>query len=245
MFMSSDDGTSSQLTALEEECARLRQENAMLRARLQDDVSPVITLTTSGLAKSGGPTTNQSTPQEKVALFRSLFRGREDVYATRWIGKDGKAGYSPASLKDWSERDDKGRPRRIPLPLNDVAIQHHLTGRLTIGIYPLLSDETCFFLAVDFDKNGWQEDATAFLRACKKWSIPAAMERSCSGKGGHVWIFFDEAIPAILARKMGGALLTRAMEERHQIGLDSYDRFFPNQDTMPKGGFGNLIALPL
>jgi superfamily II DNA or RNA helicase len=112
-------------------------------------------------------------------------------------------------------------------------------------VYPLMCDETCWFLAADFDKTGWQDDARAFLDICREWGVEAAMERSRSGRGGHVWIFFDQAIPAVLARKLGAAVLTRAMERRHQLGLDSYDRFFPNQDTMPKGGFGNLIALPL
>jgi len=100
-------------------------------------------------------------------------------------------------------------------------------------------------LAVDFDKKTWQQDATAFLEAFLELNVPAALERSRSGNGGHVWIFFERAIPATTARKLGCVILTRTMESRHQIGLDSYDRFFPNQDTMPKGGFGNLIALPL
>jgi superfamily II DNA or RNA helicase len=115
----------------------------------------------------------------------------------------------------------------------------------TVGTYPLLPDETCWFLAVDFDKKPWQDDAAAFLATCQELNVPAALERSRSGNGGHVWIFFDRAMPAVTARKLGCAILTRTMERRHQVGLDSYDRFFSNQDTMPKGGFGNLIALPL
>ena len=118
-------------------------------------------------------------------------------------------------------------------------------GEHTIGVYPLLLDETCWFLAVDFDKKTWQQDAGGFLETCREFSVPAALERSRSGDGGHVWIFFDRAIPASTARKLGCAILTRTMERRHQVGLDSYDRFFPNQDTLPTGGFGNLIALPL
>ena len=118
-------------------------------------------------------------------------------------------------------------------------------GKQTIGIYPLLLDETCWFLAVDFDKKTWQQDAAAFLETCREFGVPAALERSRSGRGGHVWIFFGSAVSAAMARKLGCAILTRTMERRHQVGLDSYDRFFPNQDTMPKGGFGNLIALPL
>jgi hypothetical protein len=129
--------------------------------------------------------------------------------------------------------------------VTDAVIENHLLGRETIGIYPLLADETCWFLVVDFDKKTWQEDSAAFLDTCRDMTVLAALERSRSGKGGHVWIFFDCAVPAITARKLGCAILTRTMERRHQLGLDSYDRFFPSQDTMPKGGFGNLIALPL
>jgi hypothetical protein len=118
-------------------------------------------------------------------------------------------------------------------------------GKETVGVYPLLPDETCWFLATDFDKKTWEYDSQAFLETCQQLSVPAALERSRSGKGGHVWIFFERALPAITARKLGCVILTRTMERRHQLGLDSYDRFFPNQDTMPKGGLGNLIALPL
>jgi hypothetical protein len=108
-----------------------------------------------------------------------------------------------------------------------------------------LQDETCWLLAVDFDKETWQKDAAAFLVACREMNVPAVMERSRSGNGGHVWVFFNRAIPATTARKLGCAILTRTMEFRHQLGLESHDRFFPNQDTMPMGGLGNLIALPL
>jgi hypothetical protein len=124
-------------------------------------------------------------------------------------------------------------------------IEDHLLGKATVGIYPLLQDETCRFLAVDFDKKTWADDSRAFLDTCQELGVPAVLERSRSGNGAHAWIFFDNAPPASTARKLGYAILTRAMERRHQVGLDSYDRLFPNQDTMPKGGFGNLIALPL
>lgn len=100
-------------------------------------------------------------------------------------------------------------------------------------------------MAADFDKECWQDDVRVFLKSCREMNVPAVLERSRSGQGGHIWIFFSEGIPAILARKLGSAVLTNALSKRHKIGLDSYDRFFPSQDTMPKGGFGNLIALPL
>jgi superfamily II DNA or RNA helicase/very-short-patch-repair endonuclease len=109
----------------------------------------------------------------------------------------------------------------------------------------MLLDETCFFVAADFDKSGWLEDAAAFMETCRRTDLPAALERSRSGRGGHVWLFFDEAVPAVLARKLGAHILTETMERRPDVGFNSYDRLFPNQDTLPQGGFGNLIALPL
>src|SRR2546421_3902452 len=135
--------------------------------------------------------------------------------------------------------------------ITDQVIGWHLSGRddrgldFVIGLYVMLQDETCFFLAADFDGDEWQRDAGAVLDCCRRLDVPAALERSRSGDGGHVWFFFAEAIPASLARKLGSHILTETMEHRPEIGLNSYDRLFPNQDTLPKGGFGNLIALPL
>lgn len=202
---------------------------------------------------------NLSPPEAKIALFRSLFRGRDDVFPRRFESrKTGKSGYSPACANEWV-RDvcDKRTvkcakcPNRSFLPVTDEIIRWHLSGRddvgreCVMGIYPMLQDETCFFLAADFDKESWQDDASAFLETCRRLNLPAALERSRSGSGGHVWLFFDQAIPAVLARKLGAHILTETMERRPDVGLDSYDRFFPNQDTLPKGGFGNLIVLPL
>lgn len=185
----------------------------------------------------------QERAKQRIALFRSLFHGREDVYAKRWTSADGRSGYSPAALVDWDairsnkpeDRKKVARNSRVFLPLTDAAIESHLLGKETIGVYPVLSDETCWFLAVDFDKKSWQDDARAFLGTCKEMRISAVLKRSRSGNGGHVWIFFEQPLPAVIARKMGSAILTRTMDRRHQLGLDSYDRFFPNQDTMPKG----------
>src|ERR1700690_1146639 len=242
----------------DEENQLLREENARLRRVLAahgipvpqftpDDARPVQTITPAAVENKEEPV------RKPIALFRSLFRGREDIYARRWENSDGRSGYSPAALKDWrainsSRPEDRKKVDRITrkfLPLSDVVIENHLLGKETIGIYPLLPDETCWFLAVDFDKKTWTDDSRAFLDTCQELNVPAALERSRSGNGGHVWIFFEHAIPANTARKLGCAVLTRTMERRHQLGLDSYDRFFPNQDTMPKGRFGNLIALPL
>jgi superfamily II DNA or RNA helicase/very-short-patch-repair endonuclease len=203
--------------------------------------------------------TQDSLPEEKIALYRSLFRGREDVYARRFESrKTGRAGYQPACANEWARGlCDKPKvkcgdcPNRRLLPLTDEVVRWHLSGHdaqgnpCVLGFYPMLMDETCFFLAADFDREAWQADATAFLETCAKNHLPASLERSRSGNGGHIWIFFEEAIPARLARNLGSYLLTETMENRPDIGLDSYDRLFPNQDTLPKGGFGNLIALPL
>ena len=203
--------------------------------------------------------THQSSISEKIAIFRSLFRGREDVYPRRFENrKSNKSGYAPACGNEWV-RGICEKPRikcldcqhRKFLSITDKIIQWHLlgmdnTGRdFVMGIYPMLLDETCFFLVADFDKDTWQQDAVAFLKTCHQMNLPAALERSRSGKGAHVWLFFSEAITASLARKLGSHILTETMEKHPDIGLDSYDRFFPNQDTLPKGGFGNLIALPL
>jgi hypothetical protein len=200
-----------------------------------------------------------SSPEAKIALFRSLFRGREDVYPRRFENrKTGKAGYAPACANEWV-RGICEKPRvkcaecqnRRFLSVTDDVIRWHLSGRdadgkpFVAGVYPLLQDETCFFLAVDFDKRGWREDAAACGETCRRVDLPAAIERSRSGLGAHVWFFFEEAVPATLARRLGAHVLTETMETRPDIGLDSYDRLFPNQDTMPHGGFGNLIALPL
>jgi len=242
------------------ECERLRQENAKLRTRLGDkdactDTERIVARKVPDRADKSGETphsvTNSSHPEIKVALFRTLFRGRDDVYAVRWEGKGNRAGYSPAGIRDWEQptftKSGKKRPFQIskPFPLSDDVVREHLLGKQTIGVYPLLQDDTCWFVAVDFDKKSWQADASAFLNTCRENGVPAAIERSRSGNGAHVWIFFAHPLQAALARKLASALLTRTLEHRYAMGLDSYDRFFPSQDTMPKGGFGNLIALPL
>lgn len=187
---------------------------------------------------------------EKVSLFRRLFRGREDVYPVRWENtRTGKSGYSPAIRNKWEYLGAKKHGNRdvVPeyLPLTDEAILQHLEGKTVAGVYALLKDETCWFLAVDFDGDAYEADATSFLATCNTVGVSAYLERSRSCNGAHVWIFFEHPISALLARQLGFSILTKTMERRHQIALKSYDRFFPNQDTLPKGGFGNLIALPL
>jgi hypothetical protein len=230
--MASEDIARQLKTALEE-CALLREENRRLRSLL-------------GISeeKPNAPVTDSLSLDDKINLFRNLFRGREDVYPARWEARTGKSGYSPACANEW-KRPLCIKPRikcsdcenRELIPVTNAVIQEHLTGKHTIGVYPLLLDETCWFLAVDFDKATWKEDAAAFLKTCKEVGVPAALERSRSGNGGHVWIFFDSPLQAASARKLGSALLTYTMERHPQLGLSSYDRLFPSQDTMPKGGF--------
>ena len=210
-----------------------------------------------------GPTqrmiNHNSSTADKIALFRSLFHGRDDVYPRRFENrKTKKSGYAPACGNEWVP-GVCAKPKikcldcmhRRFLPVTNEVIQSHLLGvdsrgrDFVMGLYPMLLDETCFFLVADFDKASWQEDAVAFLRTCQQMKLPAALERSRSGNGAHVWLFFASSIPASLARRLGSHLLTETMEKNPGMGLDSYDRLFPNQDTLPKGGFGNLIALPL
>lgn len=244
------------------ECVHLRAENQRLRGllglssntdRLEKNVwEKAQVQAQSSKTKSITAVKSRFSPEQKITIFRKLFRGREDVYPVRWESRNGKSGYSPACANAW-KRPLCGKPRvkcgqcenRSLLPVNDRVIFEHLSGIQTIGVYPLLPDDTCWFLATDFDKKSWHQDVLVFLELCQEMKVPAILERSRSGKGGHVWIFFDAPVPAASARKLGCALLTRAMERRREFGLDSYDRFFPNQDTLPTGGFGNLIALPL
>jgi len=193
------------------------------------------------------------TPDEKVHIFKQLFRGRDDVYPKLWINnKTGNKGYSPACTNEWV-RDVCGKPRvkcgectrQAFNSITHDVIRDHLQGRHTMGIYPMLLDDTCWFIAADFDKQEWQKDVTAFAETCRNYKIPYAIERSRSGNGAHVWIFFTNPVLASSARRMGTFLITETMARRHQLSMSSYDRLFPIQDTLPKGGFGNLIALPL
>lgn len=200
----------------------------------------------------------RSSSESKISLFRSLFHGRDDVYARRWENqRTGKSGYSPACKNEWEQGlcDKRSTPcsrcaNRELIPLTDAAVYRHLEGRDkkcrdVIGVYPLLPDETVYFLAVDFDGDGWMEDVSAFVSVCNEYALVPSVERSRSGNGGHVWFFFASSVSAANARRLGSGLLTQAMDRHPELKMRSYDRLFPNQDTLPKGGFGNLIALPL
>ena len=242
--------------------AALEQENAQLRKKLgltqKETASPVNEKPTPKTWSPLERITKYSPAQEKIALFHSLFCGREDVFARRWqSAKTGKSGYSPACGNEWKPElclKPKGYcsdcAHRELLPLTEELLDLHLRGndvlgRDVIGVYPILPDDTCRFLALDFDDEGWQENVTQVRSVCARWELPCAVERSRSGQGAHLWLFFSEPVSCAEARRLGTALLTAAMETGGTLKLASYDRMFPNQDTLPKGGFGNLIALPL
>ena len=239
-------------TRLLERIKELETENAELRKRLGEPVTP---------APAAPNATQNLSLQDKIELFCSLFKGRDDVFARRWCNKtSGKAGYQPVCQNEWTPLCDKRKykcadcPNRLFSPLTYNDYYRHLEGkdadgRDVIGIYVLNIDNTCHLLCTDFDdkncEHGYQDDVLAFVDVCKSWNVPCSIERSRSGNGAHVWIFFESPVLAVKARRLGYAILTEAMNREGKISFKSYDRFFPNQDTQPEGGLGNLVALPL
>lgn len=248
---------------------RLEKENAFLKSLLkQQGISWEIEKTGTESEKArkepksmGGSSQKENerplldcmlNTEEKLDLFASLFRGR-NMYAKRWFSeKTGKTGYSPACKNDGIYGIcKKGKMKcadckeRELLPLTKQVLSQHLRGNITIGVYPLLDDNTCHFLACDFDEASWADDAKAYCTTCLELAIPAYLEISRSGKGAHAWIFFAEPVLASQARQLGFFVISKTCERIRQLSLSSYDRFFPNQDILPSGGFGNLIALPL
>lgn len=188
--------------------------------------------------------TKFSSPAEKIRLFMSLFKGREDVYAHKYFNKkQGKMVFGPVRRKSWERKPGDGEYA----PFDERVDDHHLRGfdGMIAGVFPICLDDSCHFLAIDLDKGEWQRDAEVLREVCKDFEIPVSIERSQSGNGAHVWFFFEEPVLAKTARELGTALLTAAMNRRHDLTFSSFDRLFPNQDSLPKGGFGNLIALPL
>ena len=247
-----------------EALAALQAENARLVALLEShgiacrtlreaESQPALTALVPVPVPAPEPPGPSLSTAQKVALFRRLFRGRTDVFPVRWEAKtSGKSGYSPACANEWRAGVCE-KPRikcgdcshRLLVPLSDSVVYDHLAGKKTVGVYPLLEDDTCHFLAVDFDEADWQQDAQAFMQSCDGLGVPAALEISRSGQGAHAWVFFAGRVAARDARRLGTAIISHTCARTRQLRLASYDRLFPNQDTMPKGGFGNLIALPL
>ena len=244
----------------------LRKENEVLKSllkihgieyetRMKEDMNkPIYSLVSV-------PTITLSI-DERIRLFQSLFKGREDVFARRWFSKTtGKSGYQPVCINEWKQGlCDKKKyrcvicPNRNFAPLTTQDMYRHLEGKDeyccdVVGLYAIMQDNNCAFLCADFDdkncKYGYKEDVLAYVGVCREWLIPYAIERSRSGNGAHVWIFFEAPLPASKARRLGNAILTEAMTRNGQMSFNSYDRFFPNQDYLPEGGFGNLVALPL
>ncbi|MCM1067492.1 MAG: DEAD/DEAH box helicase family protein [Muribaculaceae bacterium] len=245
---------------IQNELTRLREENARLKELLRKH-GIAYEATPSPIVPIQKPMAQLSL-EEKVALFRSLFRGREDVFARRWYSPNTeKSGYQPVCTREWNPAYCNKKkykcaecPNREFQPLGYTDVYTHLegkdpNGKDVIGAYAILPDNTCYFLCCDFDdkscEHGYQDDVRAYISACRDWNIPAYVERSRSGNGAHVWILFDEAIKAQSARRLGNAILTEAMDREGRMSFKSYDRFFPNQDFLPDGGFGNLVALPL
>ncbi len=241
--------------------ADLRQKLAALTTEVAKTEDELVALESDGqLALGATPVSTVQiprTPAEKIALFLDLFGTRRSVYPKRWENrKTGKSGYSPACHNDSYVNRQSGVCRKPKVkcsecihqqfpPLDERAVESHLRGEQTLGVYAIGTDDTCRFLAADFDGEGWRDNVLAYREAAERVGITVAIERSRSGNGVHAWIFYAEPVPAAMARKLGTILVAKATALRPTLGLGAYDRMFPNQDTLPVGGFGNLIALPL
>lgn len=242
----------NRIEEIESRLRELRQEEKCLLSELTEATAAEAEKPIGPLGTPARATT-PLTPVEKIALFEELFACRKEVFPKLWENsKTGKKGYSPACNNEWrSGVCEKPKvkcsecPNQAFPPLDSSAVRRHLEGIETIGTYAIRDDETSVFLAADFDGSSWKEDAIAFRSAASELGISVAVERSRSGEGAHAWILFMEPIRARSARQLGTAVMARASSKRHALSLRSYDRFFPNQDCLPKGGFGNLIALPL
>lgn len=229
----------------EDRILQLEQENAFLKAELRKRGYFYLSAN------------EKLSTIDKIEIYLSYFRGRPDVYAERYFSKKHqKFGWNPACDRSFQAGCKKGKIKNYcsicPIsqfpPLDENILKRHFTGKLTcegIGIYPLLTDNTCYLLVMDFDEDNWFDDMLSVYKIALRYDIYPLMERSSSGQGGHLWLFFETAVKALKARKLGSLLIQEAMEGNKNLKFDSFDRMFPNQDYLPQGGFGNLIALPL
>jgi superfamily II DNA or RNA helicase len=240
---------------LEEKISALDQERSSVIKELNSLRAESEAVAKQSRALLGRPIglSSLETNPDKVRLFLNLFRARQDVFPKRWENlKTGKKGYSPVCANEWQRPVcDKPKikcgdcPNQKFLPLDESAVEQHLRGTATIGTYAIKEDDTCVFLACDFDETSWQADASTFRDTGRDFGIDIAIERSRSGNGAHAWIFFETPVAAKLARSLGTLILAHCSENNMRLSLESYDRLFPSQDYLPRGGFGNLIALPL
>lgn len=252
----------SEREELLQQVQHLQRENQVLRERLGISQDEPIPLPSTPPNQPYQLEPNNLSDDEKITLFRSLFKGRDDVYAQRWFSRSsGKSGYQPVCANEWNAQlCDKKKlscakcPNRQFAPLTNKVVTAHLIGkdpdgRDVIGLYAITQENNCYFLCADFDdkscEHGFQSDVLSYVSVCKEWGLNPSIERSRSGNGAHVWLFFEKPILAAKARKLGNAILTEATNRDSKISFKSYDRFFPNQDTLPQGGLGNLVALPL
>lgn len=234
--------------ALRRDLEELRLDNARLRKLLElteaESKAAHLAQAVIPMVMHPGPVTMESSPEAKVRLFQDLFRARSDVYAVRWENsRDGRSGWVPAVAGGW--RKGTSIAGTSFLPLTPLVVADHLRGAQHIGLYPLTEQDTCWWVAADFDGGAAMLDAMAYVKAARFRGIPAALEVSQSGRGAHVWIFFSTAMPASAARQLGTGLIHEAMALRGSMSLASYDRLFPAQDVHSGKGMGNLIAAPL
>ncbi|MBI5184490.1 MAG: DEAD/DEAH box helicase family protein, partial [Nitrospinae bacterium] len=240
---------------LEDRLKKLDSERQTILARLQEIKASEKNVAVTNVPFRGQVAASKTptSPQGKIRLFLDLFRCRESVYPRLWDNpRKNSKGHSPVCGNEWV--DSKCNKPKIKCsecqyqefpPLDAVAVKSHLKGVHTIGAYAIREDDTCTFLACDFDEEGWEKDSFIYQKTAKSFGVDVAIERSRSGQGAHAWIFFSEAVCARLARTLGTLLMNKADKESRTLSLKSFDRFFPNQDYLPRGGFGNLIALPL
>lgn len=241
--------------------SKLRQLKAEMR-RLEEELSSLKVEESLDLLDApmppflGSPrlTSSPTSLADRVALFLELFRCRKSVFPKRWENAGGRSGYSPFCDNEWVRgicgKPPHGRVKCSECPnqafreLDDESVKGHLQGLMAIGTYAIREDDSTVFIACDFDGLGWKDEAFLYQSVARTMGVEVIVERSRSGDGAHTWIFFSEPVPARLARALGTMILAKCFDVDHRMGFESFDRFFPNQDFLPKGGFGNLIALP-